>query len=724
MQKWGIPEADPSDVIHPEEWLSHFKLLFNEDSETPNESIKELESCEEEPAFSELDFRISSYDIEKALKRLNKNSSPGPDKMSAKLLSAGQSELMPLLKLLFNKIFVFVAHPKIWSENYLKPIFKKGDIWDPDNFRGIAVGSSLGKIFYLILLDRLEMRTQQSNLISPNQIGFMKEHRTADHIFVLKTIIDRIVRIERKKLFVAFIDFRKAYDRVNRSLLLLKLQKLGITALFYRNLKTIYKSIVYLIKVKGGHLEPISSICGLKQGGVLSPLLFNLFIDDIKMIFDESCDPIKVLGDHITHLLYADDLILFSSTQSGLKECLAKLEQYCDKSQMEVNIKKSQVIIFNPSGQKLCGPKFYFKQQLLEIVKSYCYLGVEFTCSGTFRTAKSSLIEKSRKALFPLMSTVAQFHLPCSNAINLFNSLIKPIALYNSENWATLTFHQIAALKQQKTSLFSYMITSDIERVHQKFLKFILGVKQNCTNAAVLGELGEVPLVFHGFISLLRFWHRINCMTGKSLVKQALNVQTREDTPDSEWIATVKYLLSYLGMDNIFDNPISITTEKFSTLCKNTLRKKIEKEWVDQISGLGRTEGQTNKLRFYKTFKHDLSREPYLSVINDFQLRKNITKFRCSDHKLEIEVGRHKKLKVEERICKVCDANIVETELHFLTCCPLYEDLRIRYFGNSLKDHNEWLNTLRCKDKKTSFNLANYLIKASKRREQLLLQNL
>ena len=99
---------------------------------------------------------------------------------------------------------------------------------------------------------------------------------------------------------------------------------------------------MYVIKVNGGHLEPISSICGLKQGGVLSPLLFNLFIDDIKWIFDESCDPIKVLGDHISHLLYADDLILFSSTQSGLQECLTKLEKYCGKNHMEVNIKKAR----------------------------------------------------------------------------------------------------------------------------------------------------------------------------------------------------------------------------------------------------------------------------------------------------------------------------------------------------------------------------------------------
>ena len=86
-------------------------------------------------------------------------------------------------------------------------------------------------------------------------------------------------------------------------------------------------SISYLVKVKGGHLNPISSSLGLKQGGVLSPLLFNIFIDDMEKIFDESCDPVKALKNPLSHLLYADDLSLISSSQSGLNICLSKLSK-------------------------------------------------------------------------------------------------------------------------------------------------------------------------------------------------------------------------------------------------------------------------------------------------------------------------------------------------------------------------------------------------------------
>ena len=235
--------------------------------------------------------------------------------------------------------------------NFLKPIFKKGESEDPDNYRGIAVGSTIGKVFSLIILNRLEIRIQQTHPVSQNQIGFKKTHRTSDHIFVLKTIVDKIVKSDKNRLFVAFIDFRKAYDRINRTLLMLKLQRLGIKGLLYRNIKAIYNiyniyiydnSIHYQVMVKGGSLPPISSQFGLKQGGVLSPLLFNLFIEDMEYIFDEACNPVKVLSQPISHLLYADDLVLMSTTECGLSNCLSKLEDYCQTWQLEVNIKKEQ----------------------------------------------------------------------------------------------------------------------------------------------------------------------------------------------------------------------------------------------------------------------------------------------------------------------------------------------------------------------------------------------
>ena len=240
-----------------------------------------------------MDERVSNNEISNAFKNLNLKSSPGPDLVSGKLLHSGRDVLMPLLFIFFNRMFELAKQPKVFASNFLVSIPKKGDLWDLDNYRGIAIGSALAKLYCLVLLNRLEDRAVVRP-ISPNQIGFEKGHRTADHVFVLTTVVNKIIKVEKKRLFVAFIDFRKAYDRINRKLLLLKLQKRGIKGKFYRNLKAIYSYISYLTKVRGGYLDAISSTCGLKQGGVLSPSLFNMFIDDIGEIFDNCCDPVNL----------------------------------------------------------------------------------------------------------------------------------------------------------------------------------------------------------------------------------------------------------------------------------------------------------------------------------------------------------------------------------------------------------------------------------------------
>ena len=517
IKNWGSSQNKVENNIEPNDWLNHFQELLNEGEDAPDSFKLELHRLESEPRFSKLDYRISVSELNKAMKRLNTKSAPGTDKISGKLLCVGNIELQQVLILFFNKLFSHAFQPHTHSLNFLVPIFKKGEIWMPDNYRGIAIGSALAKIFELILLGRLEEEIYKEHPISPNQTGFKKGHRTADHIFVLKTIIDKIVRNDKQKLFVAFIDFRKAYDRVNRTLLFLKLQRIGLKGLFYRNIKNLSSVVSYLVKCHGGHLEAIHSKYGLKQGRVLSPILFNLYIDDIKEIFDSSCDPVCILKKPLSHFLYADDLALISTTQSGLNNCLAKLEKFSKTWQLELNLSKCKVLVFNYSGKLLKGMKFTFNGIALEVVQSYCYLGIDFICCGSFRTARSNLAEKARKALAPISSLVAQFNIPCDKALYLFNAMIRPIIMYNSENLAYLTEHQINAMNGNKNSLLFYADKSYPNSLQQKFLKYILSVKKNCSNMATLGEIGETPIIFHGFVSLLSFWHRTRNMAEDTL---------------------------------------------------------------------------------------------------------------------------------------------------------------------------------------------------------------
>ena len=169
-------------------------------------------------------------------------------------------------------------------------------------------------------------------MLSPNQIGFVKGKSTSDHIFLLQTLIEKVVKKGKSKMFVAFIDFKKAYDTVNRDLLLNRLKQLGINGIFLKNIASMYEKTKYSIKLNKGYLDALDSNLGLKQGCPLSPMLFNLYIDDIGLVFREDCDPIEFQGENLGHFLYADDLVIISRTEEGLQKSLDKYLFFAKKT--------------------------------------------------------------------------------------------------------------------------------------------------------------------------------------------------------------------------------------------------------------------------------------------------------------------------------------------------------------------------------------------------------
>ena len=413
----------------------------------------------------------------------------------------------------------------------------------------------------------------------------------------------------------------------------------------------------------------------------------------------------------MSYLLYADDLILMSTSVEGLNKCLEKLRSYCNTWQMEVNIKKSQVIVFNSAGRLLTGYNFFYGEKKLEQVKSYCYLGIEISCSGSFGLARKCLIEKAQKASFPLKALINQFQLPVKNSINLFNSFVSPILLYNAENLAHLSHKQVADIEENKKSVMETLMNSYINGSQYKFLKYVIGVKPNCSNLSTLGEVGEFPLMSRAWITLISFWHRTTVMDDRTFAKKAVMHLMENDIKESEWISTVRIVLKMLGMERYFNQPNLVTQEKLKEIFTKKLQEIFIRGWSTSLAS------QVGSLRFYKRFKVDFSRETYLYSVPCFKLRKLICKFRCSDHKLEIEVGRRKKIVADERICQICMGG-VECEVHFLTECPLYRELRLKYFGQYVPA--DWADIMKCNDKTASFNLANYLTKAYSLREHCL----
>ena len=160
----------------------------------------------------------------------------------------------------------------------MTPLYKINEISDPSNYRGLTITSSNGKLFNRVLNARLDKFLIKYNGIDECQIGFRKKARTSDHMFVLKTIIDKYCVAGNKKLYSCFVDFRKAYDTVIHTGIKLKLLDIGVGSLFYNIIKNMYSVSKSCIKVNNEISDSFLLKIGVKQGDNLSPISLKLLL--------------------------------------------------------------------------------------------------------------------------------------------------------------------------------------------------------------------------------------------------------------------------------------------------------------------------------------------------------------------------------------------------------------------------------------------------------------
>ena len=182
---------------------------------------------------------------------------------------------------LFNKILETGHFPEQWSEGFVIPVHKKGDIEKAENYRGITLLSTLGKLFTRILNNRLNIWAEKYHVYIEAQAGFRKSMGTIDNIFIINSLITQILN-ENKKLYVAFIDFTKAFDFIVHDILWYKLIKIGVRGKILNIIRSMYKTVKSRVKYHNELSEEYSCRLGVAQGECLSPFLFSMYLNDLE----------------------------------------------------------------------------------------------------------------------------------------------------------------------------------------------------------------------------------------------------------------------------------------------------------------------------------------------------------------------------------------------------------------------------------------------------------
>jgi len=352
-------------------------------------------------------------------------------------------------------------------------------------------------------------------------------------------------------------------------------------------------------------------------------------------------------------ILFADDIVLFTTNQLSLQAQLDAIYSYSVKWGLKINVNKTKICVFEKRKTVVNSEiNLSINGESIETVDDFTYLGINFTYTGNMKNAVKMLQDQALKAYCSLLSIFDRVQLDIKTKLSLFDAMVVPILLYGSEIWGVYNI-------------------KDVDKLHVRFLKNLLGVKQQTPNYAVLGEFGRFPLSILCKERAIRFWLKIM----KNRNSPICNIYSDLCNTGSSgcWANRINTLIDHLDFNNIRHN-FNYEINYFPSL-KNKLRDIFVQEWKGTIQSM-------SKLQQYCLFKSEFVCEKYLLKIQKNDLLKQFARFRLSSHHLEIEVGRFQGIDRDQRLCRCCNMNVVESEYHFLLCCDNYRHLRLKFIGH------------------------------------------
>ena len=276
------------------------------------------------------EFHFTADEIEKVLSKLSGNKAKGPDGLGNLVLKKLSRPLSKSLTTLFNTITNKGVYPSKWKTGHVTPIFKEGDKQSVEKYRPITLLSNISKVIEKLLFDKIFDKIEMD--ISPKQYGFTKQRSTITQmIMFLSEVFDNL---NQSTLAALYIDFQKAFDKVNHEMLLEKIHGIGIHGNALKLLESYIIGRRQRVKVGSATSAELAIHSGVPQGSVLGPLLFIVYINDLP-----DCIMCNSYG-------YADDYKIIGTNGVTLQIDATRLNKWCEMNMMTMNAGKCKLVCF------------------------------------------------------------------------------------------------------------------------------------------------------------------------------------------------------------------------------------------------------------------------------------------------------------------------------------------------------------------------------------------
>ncbi len=460
-------------------WVEYLNELLNRTNPVDQSFIDHLPQL---PEIASLDMPPTFCEIHLAIKNLKNNKATGPDGIPGELLKFGGYCLTRRLYKLILTIWTSGIVPQAMKNSLMIMIYKKkGNKAECGNYRGISLLAVAGKVLARVLLIRL--LSQVANVVLPeSQCGFRQERGTTDMIFVARLLQEKC-REQHQDLYIAFIDLTKAFDTINRDILWKILTKCGCPPKFTGILQGFHDGMTSRVTTGGLVSEPFHVNVGVKQGCVLAPIIFNIYLSALTLLarhdigaddgirynyrLDGSLFNIrrlkartKISSSTIYDLQYADDAAFPANSTEALQRTLDIMSEKYNNAGLLINTQKTEVMRQPAVQEAQPGPNLTVGDEPLKNVDSFTYLGSILTSNCNIDSEIQKRIRNALASFGSLNNKVfSNIDLTITTKISVYTAVCLSILLYGSEAWTLYRSH-----------------TKSLEAFHIRCLQRILGI--------------------------------------------------------------------------------------------------------------------------------------------------------------------------------------------------------------------------------------------------------